>query len=332
MIWKKRLKKQWSASSKGPLVFLKGVFMRFTFSALSLLMFTFTSVGQTEKIQKDVDEKQQTIKYLRSLQQPDGGFLSGAQDPKSDTASQSSLRATSSALRALKYFGDDFPDKAKAAAFVKSCFEPKTGTFGDKPGAKGDIALTAVGLMAIVELKMKKEDYADQAILYLTLNAKGFEEIRIAAAGLEAVQEFPKIVKDWIKDVEKTRKPDGSYGEGTGQARATGSAVAMILRVGGTLVDQHRRRAIDILNAGQRADGAYGKENTSTSDLESTYRVLRAYHLLKEKPKDIAKIRAYVAKCRNEDGGYGVEPNKPSSVGSTYYAGVILHWLDEMAK
>ena len=81
------------------------------------------------------------------------------------------------------------------------------------------------------------------------------------------------------------------------------------------------------LKKGQRADGAFGKENTSGSDLESTYRILRAFVMLKEKPRDVAALRAFVAKCQNADGGYGVAPGQPSSVSGTYFAGIILHWL-----
>ena len=73
---------------------------------------------------------------------------------------------------------------------------------------------------------------------YLTENAKEFEEIRLAAAGLEAANQFPKeAVERWIGEVEKLRNPDGSYGKPVNDARMTGSAVALIFRVGGKLDD-----------------------------------------------------------------------------------------------
>ncbi|MGO9416384.1 MAG: prenyltransferase/squalene oxidase repeat-containing protein [Syntrophobacteraceae bacterium] len=49
---------------------------------------------------------------------------------------------------------------------------------------------------------------------------------------------------------------------------------------------------------------------------------------MKEKP-DAAKLRAFVAKCRNADGGYGVMPGQKSTGSGTYFAAIILHWLDE---
>jgi hypothetical protein len=54
---------------------------------------------------------------------------------------------------------------------------------------------------------------------------------------------------------------------------------------------------------------------------------MRAFHMLKEKPKGVEKLKELIAKCRNGDGGYGVEPGKPSTVGGAYYAATILNWL-----
>ena len=50
--------------------------------------------------------------------------------------------------------------------------------------------------------------------------------------------------------------------------------------------------------------------------------------MLKEKPAEPDKLRAFIAKCRNADGGYAVAPGQPSTAGGTYFAGIILHWLD----
>ena len=79
--------------------------------------------------------------------------------------------------------------------------------------------------------------------------------------------------------------------------------------------------------AGGKIEG-FGKEKAEGSDLESTYRVMRAFHMLKERP-DAERCRAFVAKCRNADGGYGVAPGQASAAGPTYYAASILGWLGE---
>jgi hypothetical protein len=49
--------------------------------------------------------------------------------------------------------------------------------------------------------------------------------------------------------------------------------------------------------------------------------------MLQQPLKRPAVMKAFIAKCRNADGGYGVEPGKPSSVSGTYYAGTILDWM-----
>ena len=268
---------------------------------------------------QSAEDRKATIAYLQKLQTDSGGFLPGGKSDKG------SLRATSSALRALKYWGGEPRDAKSAAKFVDSCFDKATGGFVDAPGNKTDVTTTAIGLMAVVELKMPQEKYTEPAVKYLAENAKTFEEIRIAAAGLEAVGKRPAQADGWLEQVAKLRNPDGTYGKGPGTARATGSAGVVVLRLGGKV--EQRENVVKALKAGQRADGGFGKEEGEGSDLETTYRVMRAFFMLKEKP-DEAKVRAFVAKCRNADGGYGVAPGQPSNAGGTYFASIILHWLD----
>jgi prenyltransferase beta subunit len=269
------------------------------------------------------EQKQATIRYLAALQQADGGFLPS--QPKTAEA-KSSLRASSSALRALKYFGGDARDRAACGRLVRNCFDEASGGFVDHPGGRPDVATTAVGLMAFVELKLPVEPVKDKALRYLEEHVKSFEDIRIAAAGLEAVGERPKKAADWLAQVKAMQNPDGTFGKGDGTARMTGGAAAAVLRLGG-MVD--RDAVLGALNRGQRPDGGFGKEGTPGSDLETTYRVVRTYHMLQAKPADVERLRAFIAKCRSADGGYGVAPGQPSAVGSTYFAGIVLHWLGE---
>ena len=81
---------------------------------------------------------------------------------------------------------------------------------------------------------------------------------------------------------------------------------------------------------GQRADGGFSAAGEK-SDLGSTYRVIRALYMLKVKP-DTERLRAFIAKCRNADGGYGVAPGQPSAVSSTYNAAIVSYWLDDLEK
>jgi prenyltransferase beta subunit len=269
---------------------------------------------------QSAQEKKQTIEYLQSLHIKGSGFrtVTGEGPP--------SLRATSSALRALKYFGGAAPDRAACVQYVKGCFDRDSGGFTDQPGkGEPDVVTTAVGLMAVVELKMPAQDYIGPVMSYLGKHVKNFEDIRIAAAGLESVGKLPPAVDEWLDTLKRMRNEDGTFGKGEARARATGGAAVAVLRLGGKV---DRERVLRALKAGQREDGGFGKEGAKSSDLETSYRVLRAFHMLKDTPA-VKKIRSFIASCRNDDGGYGVAPGQKSSASGTYFAAIILHWLDE---
>jgi prenyltransferase beta subunit len=281
----------------------------------TVLLFVAASVwGQT------ADQKKAAIDYVKKLQNKDGGFS------PVDGQAKSSLGATNAALRVLKYEGGELADKAACTDFVKSCFDKASGGFADQPGGKPAVGSTAVGLMALVELKADTEPFAGPAIKYLDENAKTFDEIRIAVAGLEAVGKKGTRTEDWLDQIKKTRNDDGTFGKGDGQARDTGSATVALLRLGAKVDKQDT--VLKALNGGQRKDGGYGKPAAKESDLETTYRVVRAYHMFKAKP-DVDKLRGFIATCRNKDGGYGVTAGKPSTISATYYAAIVQHWLEE---
>jgi prenyltransferase beta subunit len=295
---------------------------RFVPSVLLLLVCLAPAWAQT------ADEKKETIAWLQKLQQPDGGFVLTPAPPAAAKPEGSTLRATSTALRALRYFGGEPKDHDAAVKYVERAFDKDSGGFSNtQPELKPDAVSTAVGLMAIVELKMPQEKYADAAVKYLTQNAKEFEEVRMAAAGLEAVGKTSPKAGEWVEQVKKTRNADGSWGKGDSVARDTGGTAVLVLRLGGKL--EHDDTVVKALKAGQRDDGGFGKEEKKESDLETTYRVMRAFRMLREKPADVEKLKGFVAKCRNADAGYGVSPGTVSNGSGTYFAAIIMHWLDE---
>ena len=278
---------------------------------------------------QSADDKKATIQFLVGLQQPDGGFVATPGDAKA----KSSLRATSAAVRAIKYLGGEVPNKATTTEFVKACYHRNGFGFADEPTGKVSLTATAVGMMAAAELYldefMKGNDEINCASS-LVENARTFEDRRLAVAGMEAAKVgLSKDVEAWFAEVRKTANPDGTYGNGDGQARETGGVIAMFLRYGKVLSDAERKAVIAALRSGQRPDGGFGKAGEKASDGETTYRVMRAFHLLKEKPKDVAKLKEFIGKCRNSDGGYGVAPGQPSTVSGTYYAAVVNKWLGE---
>jgi prenyltransferase beta subunit len=260
------------------------------------------------------------IGFLQKCQAPDGHFTSR---PEADQPP--SLRTTTAAIRALGHFGGRPTNPAAAKRLVEKCFHKDSGGFSDAPDGRADVISTAVGLMAVAQLKLPAEDYRP-SIAYLEKGAKSFEEIRMASAGLEAIHTQSAKAATWIAAVERMRNPDGTYGRGNGTARDTGSVAVTILRLRGKL--DHQDKIVEALKKGQRPDGGFGKADAAGSDLETTYRVMRAFHMLKEKP-DADALKKFLSRCQNLDGGFGITIGQPSQVGPTYFAASVLHWLEE---
>lgn len=292
-------------------------------------------LGLTAARAQSAKERQATVAYLQNLQNADGGFADHAAMANGTRRGESSLHATVAAVRALHYFGGEPRDRAACVRYVENAFNPATGGFvNTQPGGISDASVTAVGLMGAAALKMPMDKYADPALKYMAQDVnrprviRFGEEMRMAAAGAEAAGKRPAQADRWLRLIARAQNADGTYGEGADidRAWATASAVVTVLRLGGHV--EGRDNVIKVLKAGQRKDGGFAALTTASPDLAATYRVMRCFHMLKVKPDEKA-LRAFVARCRNADGGYGVKPGQPSSVGATYYAGSVLHWLAE---
>ncbi len=258
-----------------------------------------------------------TLKYLAGLQQESGSF-------KSDAKGGSSLRATSAAVRAIKYLGGEVANPLQVKAFVLSCYDPPTGGFAEA-GERPNVTVTCTGIMAAVELGIPEAKFP-MAIDYLETEAKTFEDVRIGAAALESLKAKPKWLEKWNVVANKQLNNDGTAGKGDNRVRDTASVVAMKLRLNLPVVN--RDKVMAMIRAGQAADGGWMKGDAKTSDLETTYRVMRAMMLAKERPKNTFKLGEFLASCRNADGGYGTAPGEPSSASGTYYCAVITKWLE----
>jgi len=257
-----------------------------------------------------------TSAYLAAFQNRDGGFAAKA-------GGASSLGATSSAYRTLKNTGGSVPDVLGAIKFVRSCVDKESGGFAPTPGGKADVATTASGLMAVAEMKAADDATVNGALRFLSTNARTFEEVRIAVAGLEAVKKTLPEFDRWTADILKDRNPDGTFGSGEGQARETGGKAAALLRMGAT-VDK-KDAVVAFLKSAQRPDGGWSK-GAGGSELETTYRIMRAFFMMKKTP-DLDRLAGFVAACRHSDGGYGVQPDAEATPGGTYFATTVLRWV-----
>jgi prenyltransferase beta subunit len=275
-------------------------------------------------------EDEQLRKFLAQINLPEGGYLPAPPEPQKEMRIVPTLPTTASGLRAQKYFSGKIPNIEKHREFVKQCFDASSGGFSVVPKQKTDVTTTAIGLMALAELEIDGKEIIDPAVRYLVENAKTFEERRIAAGGFEAVKIIPPVVKEWMVELRKTAQPDGTYGEGPSKGRTTGGAIAFILRLGGELSPEERKAVIECLQAEQQADGAYLVADGKRTDLEATYRVMRALYLLQAKPRNLGALKIYLEKCRNPDGGFGRRPGEASSGSGCYYYASISKWIKHL--
>lgn len=266
-------------------------------------------------------ELRATAQATAALQNDDGGFAATPGGP-------SSLGATSSAVRILKYTGGSIPDVLACIRYVESCLAPEGYGYAPTPGGTPDPRTTAVGVMVASELKLDRDKYLSPPLGYLDDMAVSYEDVRLAAAAFEAAGPGtvgPKF-DDWAKVLGADRKADGTWGEGAGRAFATGGTAAGLLRLG-LEIDQ-RDAVIAVLREGQRDDGGWSSKE-GPSDLASSYRIVRALFMLDAAP-DLSKLRDFVARCRQEDGRYKSSPDGPVDGAGTYFATIILRWARQL--
>jgi poly(3-hydroxybutyrate) depolymerase len=237
----------------------------------------------------------------------------------------SSLGSTNSALRVLKHVGGSVPDVLGCVNYVKSC-RVRGGGFAQNPGGRPDVVSTAIGLMAASELKIADSDMIREAVAYIGKNARSFEEVRMAAAGLEAIGVTSPDAPRWFHQIQGMRNAEGTFGTGAGVPFATGGSAAAILRLGYPL--DHRDAVVKAIKAGQRPEGGWSKDD-GPPDLSSSYRIMRAMFMLHERP-DIDRLLAFVARCRKTDGSYAATPDGEGSLGGTYLGTILIYWSRQL--
>lgn len=262
-----------------------------------------------------------TVAYLRVLQSADGGFPPGIGMP-------SDLASTSAALRALRYLGELPHDLPGCRTYLRRCFARigERRGFGPRPDAQADVRSTAFGLMALEAMGRPDRALVSAGINFLEEHAMTFEDIRLAAAAFEALKRQPRTAGKWSDAIRKMQNVDSTFGKDGSAAFESGGAIVALLRLGMSAEDAKTGPLVAALKSGQRADGGFSAGADRPSDLSATYRVMRAFHMLGLQP-DTAKLRSFVASCRNTDGGYGSMPRQPSTVANTYYALSVLVWL-----
>ncbi|MHB1561746.1 MAG: prenyltransferase/squalene oxidase repeat-containing protein, partial [Isosphaeraceae bacterium] len=264
-------------------------------------------------------EMAQTAAFAASHQNEDGGFSDQA------VGQPSTLGATNAGLRVLRHVGGSVPDILGCVKFVRSCRVPGGG-FSSRPGGKPDVITTAIGLLAASELKIDDPEMIRESVAYLGRNARTFEEVRMAAAGLEAIGVASPDGSRWYHQILAMRNPQGTFGTGAGISFATGGSAAAILRLGMPL--EHRPALVKAILAGQTPEGGFSKDG-GTPDLSSSYRIVRALYMMRERP-DLDKLLGFVARCRKSDGSYSATPDGKGSLGGTYLGTILIYWSRQL--
>ncbi|WP_254510771.1 prenyltransferase/squalene oxidase repeat-containing protein [Anatilimnocola floriformis] len=265
--------------------------------------------------------------FLRTLQQPNGGFISNQLKP--DETAKPDLRTTRTAVRVFRLLDREVPNREALSAFLTACYDEKTGGFAAEPAGVPDPISTSVGLMIMQELKLPTGKHLPRGLKFMDEQTQGFEQIRMVASSLEEFETTVPSATKWVRELSTKKLANGAFGEGPGAARQTGLFGVAIQRLGGKI---DRDATLSVLRAGQRADGGFGSDSPDLSDLESCYRIVRLFHRLGAMPDRVHDLRGFVASCKNSDGGYGRTTSEPSSLHGTYYATIITSWLDELEQ
>ncbi|MBI3909354.1 MAG: peptidase, partial [Armatimonadetes bacterium] len=243
--------------------------MKRTLSGL-LALLSLLAVARAAPL--DGEKREATLRYIHQLQNEDGGFRSSA------IAGASSLGATASCLRALNYLGAVPRHRQKVIESVRSCYDRSTGGFVETPGGTSDVRSTAMGLMAAAALAVPLDEWGKATTAYFTRHARRLADIYLAEAALDATGLKPPHAREWLAAFKATRNAEGTYGTG---AFDTAGAVVTILRLDGEV--KQRDAVVRALKAAQRPDGGFSAAR-DTADLATTYRMMRAFWMLKEKP------------------------------------------------
>jgi acetyl esterase/lipase len=89
-----------------------------------------------------------------------------------------------------------------------------------------------------------------------------------------------------------------------------------------------RDAVLAAIRAGQRSEGGWSKDD-GPPDLSSSYRIMRALFMLREKP-DIERLLGFVARCRQSDGSYAGTPGGTGDLGGTYLGTIITYWTRQL--
>lgn len=279
------------------------------------------------------EDRAKTIEYLHSLQGPGGGYRSSVNDQNDREVER--LRATFAALSALRCVDGEKRNLELTKRFLKACQDLNSGGYSDVPGGRPSVVLTGLGILAIEEIKLPNMQLdrtvelsrmQEEALQYLQSGkVKTFDEVCLAAKAIDGRQQTlqPTIRKDWQSVIAQATLE--SANRGRRQVHMAVSA-ATLLRIRAPI--HSREEIVKSIKASQCLDGGFAYDQGTRSDLELTYQIMDALHVLGQLPFKRTQMRRFVTEHRNQDGGYGLAPKSQSTAVATFYASQILEWLE----
>jgi hypothetical protein len=262
-----------------------------------------------------LDERAKTLTYLHGLGRKDGGYADQIDNARSG------LQHTASVCRALRLLDGQLADPRATLAFVHRCFDPRSGGFCERPGARPTVLCTALALI-VLRCLQDRGGLAERlraAVAFLAREAhSAMDHFMVVAAHEEAQLPVPPPLSS-LDFFRSGRQPDGTFGD---SAFANAIAGGALLRGRGRL--PHPAPIVARLLRAQTAEGGFA-DHSGPADLLTTYAATHALVLLDRAP-DLAGLRRSLMGLRRHDGGFAMRAGAGASAGATYQALAVRAW------
>jgi hypothetical protein len=196
---------------------------------------------------------------------------------------------------------------ATSVAFLEQRQAP-SGGFAEA-GGQPDVGLTAWAALALVA-GGDSADARTRALAFLRANEGSLRsqtDVALAAMTRSALGDRPETLL--------ARLRPGALRPGDGVNAMIWTALAF--RQAGEPVP---RRLVNALRAAERPSGGWSWTRRGVPDSNDTAAALEALRAAGVRGRPIARGLSYLARCRNRDGGYGLQPGRASDAQSTAWA------------
>jgi prenyltransferase beta subunit/ankyrin repeat protein len=274
-----------------------------------------TELGVIEQ-EEALEIYKRTVSFLRGLKNDDGGYSDQISN------SNSSLLSTLSAIKALRLL-DAAPDDPYATLdYVNRCFDEASSGFSDRPGGEPTALSTAVALIALCDIGAWKtfKKRTEPSMRFMTETSRSPLDHFITIAAYDEGKIPAPAPASAVAFFRNQRQEDGTFGL---SASVNAMACGALLRAGETLKDTEL--LVERLLGAQRTDGGFSDDDSS-SDLMTTYFIMRTLNLLNTSP-DIDKLKDFITPMQVEGGGYRMNHGVTAAVGPTYQAISILRYM-----